>query len=539
MSASAVVSAAGGAAKAAPGAPGGDAPGQPATDALDPSAPIDFAPGLERAFSSIPEERSYRVREVRGSLPAWLRGTCYWNGPARFERGGQRYGHWLDGDGMVAALRFDDDGAHFTNRFVRSAKWVAEEEAGCALFRTFGTGFAGDRLAPRGLALESPVNVSVIPFGAPPGAAPGTAPGGSGCAALLACGEQGLPWELDPVTLETRRPFTFSGALNPVSPFAAHVKIDPVSGELWNFGLSYSHHQPALHLYRFSPGGALLARRRVPLDLPVSMHDFLLAPRHAVFHVSPYRLDMEALAAGSNLHKALRWEPASRGSELIIVARGDLARHGADQQVVLRVPVGAGYCLHGIGAGEDAAGRLVLDWLELDRPVYDEYQDLPDLFRTIGPGRPVRLVVDPDRGELVERLTLDYELAPDFPVVAPRSDGRPYDDFWMLGVSAAGRAGRKFYDQLVHGDWRRPGAVPAVWQAPPGYYLAGEAALAPHPDGGRGGALICPLFDGTTGESGFLIFDAGDITAGPRAELRLEAPIPPAFHAAYAPAPAA
>ncbi len=498
------------------------------------AAPIDFAPGLERAFASVPEESSYQVREVRGTLPAWLRGTCYWNGPARFERGGQRYGHWLDGDGMVSALRFDDRGAHFTNRFVRSAKWVAEEEAGRALFRTFGTGFAGDRLAPRGLALESPVNVSVIPFGEPAA----IAAGGCGCASLLACGEQGLPWELDPVTLETRRPFTFDGALNPVSPFAAHVKIDPVSGELWNFGLSYSHHHPALHLYRFSPAGALLARRRVPLDLPVSMHDFLLAPRHAVFHLSPYRLDMEALAAGSCLHEALCWEPASRPSELLIVARGDLDRQGAGQQEVLRVPVGAGYCLHGIAAGEDAAGRLVLDWLELDRPVYAEYQGLPNLFRTIGPGRPVRLIVDPVRGELVERLTLDYELAPDFPVVAPRADGQPHDDFWMLGVSTAGRAGRKFYDQLVHGDWSRasslPRAAPAVWQAPPGHYLAGEPALAPEPDGGRGGALICPYFDGTKGESSILVFDAADITAGPRAELRLEAPMPPVFHAAYA-----
>src|SRR6202049_2226730 len=79
-----------------------------------------LAPGFERLFWFVPEERSYEVREVSGRLPAWLHGTCYWNGPGRFRRGDQRYRHWLDGDGMVTALRFDGDGrVHFTNRFVR------------------------------------------------------------------------------------------------------------------------------------------------------------------------------------------------------------------------------------------------------------------------------------------------------------------------------------------------------------------------------------------------------------------------------------
>ena len=54
------------------------------------------------------------VREVSGRLPDWLRGTCYWNGPGRFRRGDLRYRHWLDGDGMVTALRFDGGGrVHF------------------------------------------------------------------------------------------------------------------------------------------------------------------------------------------------------------------------------------------------------------------------------------------------------------------------------------------------------------------------------------------------------------------------------------------
>jgi carotenoid cleavage dioxygenase-like enzyme len=185
-------------------------------------AVTDLAPGLERAFAFVPRERSCPVA-VEGDVPAFLRGTYYLNGPARFERGGVRYRHWLDGDGMVCALTLFDGGARFACRFVRSGKYTAEEEAGQALFRTFGTAFPGDRLV-RGIALESPVNVSVYPWGD----------------TLLAFGEQGIPWELDPVTLETRGLYTFGGALNPVTPFAAHPKIDPETGELFNFGVSFA-----------------------------------------------------------------------------------------------------------------------------------------------------------------------------------------------------------------------------------------------------------------------------------------------------------
>ena len=123
----------------------------------------DYAPLLERAFALNPSEQCYTIEAIEGELPDFIRGTYYLNGPAKFARTGLRYRHWLDGDGMVCALRFAPGQVHFTNRFVRSAKFVAEETAGQALFRTFGTSFAAARMK-RGMALESPVNVSVYPY---------------------------------------------------------------------------------------------------------------------------------------------------------------------------------------------------------------------------------------------------------------------------------------------------------------------------------------------------------------------------------------
>lgn len=90
----------------------------------------DLAPGLERCFLFDAVEDSYEISGITGRVPEWLRGFYYVNGPARFERAGQRYQHWLDGDGMVCSLHFHEEGIHFTSRFVQTRKLKEEETAG-------------------------------------------------------------------------------------------------------------------------------------------------------------------------------------------------------------------------------------------------------------------------------------------------------------------------------------------------------------------------------------------------------------------------
>jgi all-trans-8'-apo-beta-carotenal 15,15'-oxygenase len=467
----------------------------------------DHAPLIERAFSLAPDEQSYLLEEIEGAVPEFIRGTYYLNGPARFSRAGLRYRHWLDGDGMVCALRFDGGRVWFGNRLVRSEKFVVEEEAGRPVFRTFGTSFASARLKRR-VALESPVNVSVYPYGG----------------SLLAFGEQGLPWELDPVTLETRGEFDFRGRLNEVSPFAAHPKFDRATGEMFNFGVAFSPAEPSLHLYRFDGQARQVYRRRLALEYACSVHDFSLSQSYAVFYLSPYLLDMAALVRdGGTLMDSLRWE-AERGSRLLLASR-ETGSH------VATILTGARYCLHLINSFEEG-GLLTVDALELDRPIYDQYQSVPDLFTDVCEGRPVRFVIDLKNFELVERREIGYRLAPDFPSIDPRRAARPYRDFWMLGISATGRRGRKFFDELVHADW---GGAEAhdIYRTPAFNYLGGEPVFVGDPHRERAGVVICQVFDALRGKSAFAIFNAFDVAAGPLAMLRLRAPIRLGFHASF------
>jgi all-trans-8'-apo-beta-carotenal 15,15'-oxygenase len=471
----------------------------------------NHAPGLEILFDLPCPENSYALKPTAGALPTWLDGTYYVNGPARFRRGEQRYRHWLDGDGMVASIRFSRGQAQFTNRFVRSTKFVAEEDAGHFIFRTFGTSFNGDQLK-RGIGLESPVNVSVFPWN-------GT---------LLAFGEQGLPWELDPTTLETRGEYTFGGRLNAISPLSAHPCFCPVEGEMFNFGISFASRQPCLHFYRFSPSGEPIYRKRVAIDFPCSVHDFGLSSRYAVFYLSPYLLDVGAMMRqGKTVMETLSWEP-ERGSQLLIVDRETGER-------VASVALGERYCLHLIGCFE-REGSLVVDVVELDQPVYDQYEEIPDLFTEVAPGRPVRFEIDLETWQLVNRRQLPYDRAPDFPAVDSRLATGPYRHFWMLGISTTGQQGRKFFDQLAHLDWENPTDPVQVYQpTEKGIYLGCEPTFLGHPEDPKQGMVLLKQFDAKNRQDTFLFFDAFDITRGPIAQLPLRDPLPPGFHACFEP----
>src|SRR4029453_2293229 len=238
---------------------------------------------------------------------------------------------------------------------------------------------------------------------------------------------------------------------------------------------------------------------------------------YAVFYLSPYVLEIGPfLEKGAAVLDFLHWRPEV-GTRLLIVSR-----ETGDE--VASIPIGNRYCLHQVNAFEED-GNLVVDVLELEEPVYPDYQGMPDLFIDVEPARTVRMVVDPRRGELVERWEHGPNLAADFPSHDPHLVGRPYRHFWMLAISRPGESGRKFFDRLLHFDWERRG-VAAEWSVEPPTYIGGEAAFAPDPTGATGGGVLCQEHDAERRRCAWLVFDALDGGRGPLAPLPSPSPGP-------------
>src|SRR5262249_27497784 len=111
---------------------------------------------------------------------------------------------------------------------------------------------------------------------------------------------------------------------------------------------------------------------------------------------------------------------------------------------------------------------------------------------------------------------------------------QPYDEFWMLGISATGNHGRKFFDQLVHANWNET-APSDIYQAAPMRYLGGEPIFI-GAAGSKESVILCQEFNAEQRKSYFLLFDAHHVRHGPIARLACEQIVHFGFHAAFQPA---
>src|SRR5205823_9835929 len=92
-------------------------------------------------LAPIPFECDAPFLKVTGELPRELNGTLYRNGPnPQFDAPGA---HWFVGDGMLHAFQLENGRASYRNRWVRTPKWLAEHDAGRALFGGFGRKLPG------------------------------------------------------------------------------------------------------------------------------------------------------------------------------------------------------------------------------------------------------------------------------------------------------------------------------------------------------------------------------------------------------------
>ncbi|KAF0804742.1 lignostilbene-alpha,beta-dioxygenase [Alcanivorax sp. S71-1-4] len=246
--------------------------------ALEGSAPQRWSePRLAHVggFTALEEECDYRIgtAEIRGRVPASVRGTFFRIGPGRNSLGGQKFGHWFDGDGMLHALTFTDDGAWYRNRYVRTPKYVRETAAQQVRCRSFGHNAPGGWLKNIGRPPANCANTSMVWHGE----------------RLLALWEGGRPWEMDPVSLATVGECDYGGRLRAWEPFSAHGSVHP-NGCYYNHGVSMGLTGPRINLYEVSPAGRLQRKSHFRIDRLAFVHDAGMSARYKVFLVHPLGL---------------------------------------------------------------------------------------------------------------------------------------------------------------------------------------------------------------------------------------------------------
>lgn len=510
---------------------------------------------------------NYDIDEIEGRIPSALRGTVFRNGPGNFERGGQRYEHVLDGDGLLC--RWSLDGAtgraRFASRFVRTPEYAAEEAADTVLHRnTFGTqpasGPLGELENAFDLVLKNPANTNVQSWGGK----------------LLALWEAALPCRIDPDTLEYVGRETFDGLLpdgaltvaSGIGPevdaslglgvaFTAHPREDRKRGRVvgwsWAAPLVGSSLSVTVHEWD-AASGALLASTPTALPSAIAPHDFALTDSWYIFALNAMQLNLFPYVLGlTGPVGALR--TTGEGAVLVLVPRPGGAAAGREPLTVrTEDPY---FAIHhavaceeprGGGGGSDGetirlytaawpvvgAGPFLGDWGG-DVPLYDDGKINPTLLLETT----LRLR---EGGASLERSYVAGGACIDHPHVDPRfeGDGRVRHIF-MSWCNAEGESGSP---PVGYCRFDRLTGKTQVWRAPPRTFCE-EVVVIPRPaEAGRASAggeeadvadvwLAGMMYSADVGRSCLAILDGDDLESGPVCRLWLRQAVPHGLHGCF------
>ncbi|ATE65716.1 dioxygenase [Rhizorhabdus dicambivorans] len=241
---------------------------------------------------------------VTGAIPSELDGAFY-----------RMHGDWiyapkftdepsLSADGYISMLRFRDGSVDYRGRYVKTDRYLRQVAARKQLYGYYRNPYSDDPEV-RDIArpnLRTAANTTPVVL----------------AGKLYATKEEGLPYEIDPNTLETRGPSDFLGSW-PSLTFTAHPKFDFFTGETVAYGYeSTGLATNDVHVAAFDRTGRVTWSLDFQVPYASMLHDMALTKDFVVIPGGGTVTSLERLEAGRP-HWA--WD-SKRPSYYAIIPRG-------------------------------------------------------------------------------------------------------------------------------------------------------------------------------------------------------------------------
>lgn len=450
---------------------------------------------------------------LSGRIPEGLQGWLYRNGPGRLERGGQRVGHWFDGDGAVLAVHFAEGTARGLYRYIKTAGYLAEEKAGRFLFGNYGMKPPGPiwnswfQLFSKSINFKNTANTALLSL-------PNK---------LLTLWEGGHPHALDKQTLETLGRDDLE-SLEPSQPFSAHPRRDPQTGEIFNIGIDSSF---SMNLYACNPSGTIQRQAKIPLNGVPFLHSFVLAGPYLIFFVPPLGLNLAKFSLGfSSYSEALQWLP-NKGTQIIVVDRNTFE------------PIALGeaepwFQWHFGNGCVESDGMVRLDVVRFSNFAQtNEYlrEMATGITHTKAKGTLWRMRLNPKTAELLETEEI-VDRACEFPVVPDNSVGQPWRHTYFALHRQGAAIGREWFSSIARFDYQTETLTEA--DLGPNRYVV-EPLYAPDAFDVERGWVLTVVYDAQSDRSEVWIFASDRLDGEPVCRLGLPAVIPLSFHGIWEP----
>ncbi|MBD2211696.1 carotenoid oxygenase family protein [Nostoc linckia FACHB-104] len=469
-------------------------------------------------YQSLKQEFDYWIDDIEGEIPPELQGTLFRNGPGLLDINGQQIHHPFDGDGMISRISFINGRAHFRNRFIHTAGYLAEQKAGKILYRgAFGTQKPGGWLANIfDFKIKDIANTNVIYWGGK----------------LLALWEAAEPYRLDPYTLETLGREYFNDVLSTGEAFSAHPRLDPSCNQdngapcLVNFSI-----QPGLStkitIFELNPAGEIIRKHAHSVPGFCFIHDFVITPNYCIFLQNPVTFNPLPFVLGiRSAGECIKFQ-SNQPTQIIVIPRDpQTATTG-----IKVLETQSGFIFHHVNAFE------VGDEIIIDSICYDSLSQVePESdfrqvnFDALAPGQLWRFALQLQNGT-VQRQLIESRCC-EFPTIHPDNVGQQYR-YLYIGA-AHGETGNAPLQAILKIDL--DSGERQLWSAAPRGFT-GEPIFVPRPNSQTedDGWLLALVYDAAHQRSDVVILDARDLHKGAIARLHLQHHIPYGLHGSFTP----
>jgi carotenoid cleavage dioxygenase-like enzyme len=285
--------------------------------------------------------------EVIGTIPTDIDGVYVRTGEVPVHEPIGRY-HPFDGDGMIHAISFKGGRAAYRSRFVRTKGFLAEQEAGRALWaglmepphKSTRPGWGAQEWLKDSSSTDVVIHAGKI------------------LSTFYQCGEG---YRLDPYTLEQGG----TEGWVPEDGISAHAKVDEATGELMFF--NYAKHAPFMHYGVVGPDNRLKHYVPIPLAGPRLPHDMAFTPNWSILNDMPLYWNEQLLER--NLH-VVNFHPDEP------TRFGLIPRYGQPEEIRW-FEAAPTYVLHWLNAWEEG-DEVVLDGYYQEEPMPKSYPDAPE-----------------------------------------------------------------------------------------------------------------------------------------------------------------
>ena len=424
----------------------------------------------------------------------------------------------LSADGMVARFLIEDGKVDYAVKYVKTARYLAEQKARKALFGRYRNPFTDD---PSVKGVDRTVSNTTPVWHA---------------GRLFMTKEDGRAYEINPLTLETIGSWDFHGALKSQT-MTAHVRIDPDTGEMFFFGYEAGGLATKDLAYCIADrSGKLVSEQWYELPYPGMMHDFAVTERYAIFPLFPTTADMARIKAGG---------PHWAHDQNLECWIGIMPRHGdVSSMRGFKGPKGVS-AFHILNAFDLGDNRVCMDLHASETNMFPFMREAAGIKRNNWEiaGSTQRWTFDLSKDSDTFEIS---DLGPpgDLPRIPDAVQGRPYKHGWYLTMNpeggpplTGGPVGTAFNALLrIEPDTGRIEMMGLPFASG-----INEPAHVPAADPAHDGWLLS-VVDRKVGDNDYKselwVIDGGDIAAGPVAKVPMPCRMRPQVHGWWVPSAA-